>query len=67
MEELQSIGYKGVAYGFFDNDIQTAYTTDCVCCVEHRVADFIRSVMVVGMYNAMSCSASMITIYLLFR
>ncbi len=49
MEELQEIGYKGVAYGFFDNDIQTAYTTDCVCCVEHRVADFIRSVMVVGM------------------
>lgn len=49
MEELQAIGYKGAAYGFLDNDIQTAYTADCVCCVEHRVVDFIRSVIVYGM------------------
>ena len=48
MEELQIIGYKGVAYGLFADDILTAYTTDCVCCIEQPVADFIRSVIVVS-------------------
>ena len=55
MEQLQAIGYNGVAYGLFADDILTAYTTDCECCIEHPVADFIRSVMVVGRCMMFQC------------
>ena len=48
MEELQAIGYKGVAYGFLKDDVVTAYTTDCAACAENEVVDVIRSVVLLG-------------------
>lgn len=48
MEELQEIGYKAVAYGFLIDDVQTAFTADCIKCIEPQIVDFIRSLVVVG-------------------
>ena len=48
MEELQAIGYKGVAYGFIKDEAITAYTTDCAACAENEVVDVIRAVALLG-------------------
>ena len=46
--ELQRIGYNAVAYGFFENDVQAAYTTSCTCCVTPTIVDYIHAVFIAG-------------------
>ncbi len=48
MEELQAIGYKGVAYAFLNDEVVTAYTTNCAACANNEVVDIIRSVALLG-------------------
>lgn len=48
--ELESLGYRALAFGFFEQDVQTAYTTECSCAITPSVIDYIRSVIVAGMY-----------------
>lgn len=51
--ELEKIGYRAVAYGFFENDVQAAYTTSCTCCVTPEIVNYIHAVTVAGIntYN----------------
>ena len=47
-KELEDLGYKAISYAFFDDDIQTAYTKHCRCCLERNVIDYIRAVIIAG-------------------
>ena len=42
---MELIGYWAISYGFFEDDVQTAYTTECSCAVIPSVVDYIRSVI----------------------
>lgn len=46
--ELEKIGYHAVAYGFFENDVQAAYTTTCTCCVTPQIVNYIHAVTIAG-------------------
>lgn len=46
--ELEKIGYHAVAYGFFENDVQAAYTTTCTCCGTLPIVNYIRAVTIAG-------------------
>ena len=37
-----------MAFGFFENDVQAVYTTDCCCCVTAPVVEYIRAVIIAG-------------------
>ena len=45
---VQGIGYKGIAFGFFEDNVEAVYTTDCACCVTPRVVEYIRAVSIAG-------------------
>ena len=47
VKELETIGYRAVAFGFFEDDVQAVYTTDC-CCVTAPVVEYIRAVIIAG-------------------
>ncbi len=48
-DDLERLGYKGVALGFFEEDVQAAFTTDCECVVNPTTVQYIRALTVVGM------------------
>ena len=56
--ELESLGYRALAFGFFEHNVQTVYTTECSCAITPSVIDYIRSVIVAGMYVYMLCVCS---------
>ena len=53
MDELQGLGYHGIAYGFFEDSIQTAYTQGSQCCMVHSVVKCIESVIISSKNNIM--------------
>ena len=56
MDKLQWLGYHGIAYGFFEDSIQTAYTQGCQCCMEHSVVKYIESVIIPSKNNIVRSS-----------
>ena len=47
--DLERLGYKVIALGFFEEDVQAAFTTDCECVVNPTTVQYIRALTVVGM------------------
>ena len=47
-EELERLGYRGIALGFFEDDIQAAFTHDCACCVTPSTVQYIRALSIAG-------------------
>ena len=47
-EEMESLGYRCVALGFFEEDVQAASTTDCACCVTPATVQYIRALTIAG-------------------
>ena len=48
VRQLQQLGYRAVAYGFFEEDVQVAHTDDCACCAAPGVFQYIHAVTVAG-------------------
>lgn len=48
LKDLEGLGYRAVAFAFFEDDIHVAYTKECVCCMKNSVVDYIRSVIIAG-------------------
>ena len=48
--DLEVLGYKGIALGFFEDDVQVVTTADSSHCVTHKVIDYIRSLIIASMY-----------------
>ena len=46
--DLEGLGYRAVAFAFFEDDVQVSYTKACMCCVKNNVVDYIRSVIIAG-------------------
>ena len=47
-EDLEELGYKAAALGFFVDDVQAAYTTNCACCITPSVVDYIHAISMEG-------------------
>ena len=47
---MQQLGYRAVAYGFFEEDVQVAHTDECGCCAAPGVVQYniIHAVTVAG-------------------
>ena len=41
-DELENLGYRSFALGFFEENVQAAFTTDCECCVTPNIYDWIK-------------------------
>ena len=46
--EMESLGYRCVALGFLEEDVQAASTTDCACCVTPTTVQYIRALIIEG-------------------
>ncbi len=45
---MEHLGYKCIALGFFEEDVQAAFTTDCECVVNATTVQYIRALTIVG-------------------
>ena len=44
----QILQYLSIALGYFEDNIQAAYTTNCACCITSTVVDYIWSLSIAG-------------------
>ena len=40
-DALENLGYRCFALGFFEEDVQAAFTTDCECCVTPSTVQYV--------------------------
>ena len=45
---LEQLGYRAMAFGFFEDDAQAASTSDCTTVLQPKFIEYIHSVTVVG-------------------
>lgn len=48
-KKLETIGYKGLAFGYFQDDVQVVYTENCAACVTTKVIEYIRAVIIAAL------------------
>ena len=48
LTELGELGYRAIALGFFEDDVQAVYTPDCSSCITAKLVDYIHAVIIAG-------------------
>lgn len=49
--KLEGLGYRAVAFGFFEDDVQMVHTEDCARCFTPKIVEYIRAVITSGKDN----------------
>ena len=45
---MESLGYRGLAVGFFEENVQVAFTSDCERCMTGRVVEYLGGITLAG-------------------
>ena len=53
-DALENLGYRCFALGFFEEDVQAAFTTDCECCVTQSTVQYIRALTIAGSFESIT-------------
>ena len=48
-DDLERLGYRCLALGFFEEDVQAASSTDCECCLTSSTVQYMRALTIAGL------------------